>query len=222
MSTELAAVAQAILDGKWRHAAAARAACRDGSWAAFVARTAPPRPVLLGRFDHAACVERAVAMFSGPREVDFELLPIWVVDNEEEPSAEWVRAHATRVEGEPLARAEPGPLLEDAEPLLDVRVHGRARMWSVGNVAPSRSYAPGIELALRRGELCVVAGLVLDVVSVEATPHPPRARPTLVAPPFCVWVEPRVEGLSDEERREVLALSITVDEEGALIERPAG
>jgi hypothetical protein len=214
-------IAQAIVDGRWRHAAEARAACRDGTWAAFVASTAPERPVLVGRFDHGACVERAASMFSGAREVDFEIVPVWACGNDdEEPSGRWCRAHAIRACGEPLGLAEVGPIDRDADPQLDVRVRGRARAWDVGNVVRCGSYAPDIDLALRRGDFGVLAGRVLDVLGVTVEPGVALPPPTIVVPPFCAWVEPRVDGLAADVRRAIVALSITVDDEGRLIPRP--
>ena len=87
---------QAIVGGPWQHAARALAACREGSWPDFVAANAPPAPMLVGRFDHRACVRRAAETFSGPMDVVVELIPIWVAHNPDEaPVHEWPHAWST-------------------------------------------------------------------------------------------------------------------------------
>lgn len=44
-------------------------------------------------------------------------------------------------------------------------------------------------------------------------------RPILEIPPFCSWVEPRIEGIPERELAALRALSVTVDEAGDLVER---
>lgn len=60
------ATAQQILDGRWQHAAAARRACQEASWGAFVNAHAPARPMLAGRSDHRKCVAVAERSLAGP------------------------------------------------------------------------------------------------------------------------------------------------------------
>lgn len=140
MRSDLATIAQKILDGSWRHAQAARVACQERSWAAFVERVAEPRALLIGRFARAACVDLAASMFSGPLETTYEIVPVWASSAEEEPFAEWFLAHAVRVGDEPFGLAETSPIFQDAALSLSARVTGRLRQWRVGHVVPTSAY----------------------------------------------------------------------------------
>jgi hypothetical protein len=220
-SGDLRPIAQAIIDGPWQHKARALDACRRGTWAAFVAATAPPRPALLGRWSHGACVRHAATMFAGPRRVAIDLIPVWAGGGEDEvPSTDWHVAHARCIDGGALCICETGPVDRDADPCLDLRVSCQARRWEVGHVVQTRHYSPEIPLALRRGELGVMAGEILEVIELEARPGTPLPRPISEVPPFCSWYEPRVAGLPDSLVSAIRRLSITVDEEGGLVPRP--
>ena len=87
------AIVQRVLDGPWRHASAARQACRDGAWAAFVRGAAPARPTLFGRGDHARCIVLAESAPTGPILGSLELVPLWGCLTYETPADDWVAVH---------------------------------------------------------------------------------------------------------------------------------
>ncbi len=220
--TNTLATLQRLLDGPWRHAAASRAACRDNAWEAFQCEQMPTpgwhRPLL--RRSYEQCLERAVSLVSGPVDVVLDIIPIWVADTHEtEGSADdyWFRGHAVRVG--PFGKGESGPMLDDADPAVDVRYRCEAVQWTVGNIVHSRSYAPSIELELRHAVYGVLPGDVLELNAVETVNGDPLPRPTIGVPPFCSWVEPRVTGLARAVVDELRALSITTDDEGNLVDR---
>ena len=184
-------------------------------------RVALPRPMLIGRFDRAACVELATSMFSGPVGTAYEIVPVWASAAEEEPFGEWFLAHAVRVGDDPFGLAETSPVFQDAALPLSARVTGRLRRWSVGLVVATSAYAPSVELALRRGAFGVLASTVVEVLSAEAAPGDELLRPTMEVPPFCSWVRPRVGNLEDPVQRAIFALSLTVDDEGNIVDTPS-
>lgn len=98
---------QQILDGRWQHASAARQACRDKTWAAFVRETAPARPARLGRRDHARCLPLAASAPAGPFLASVELVPLWGCVTDEAPADEWVAVHGSRWERRTLDLQNP-------------------------------------------------------------------------------------------------------------------
>jgi hypothetical protein len=207
--------AQAILDGKWTHAAKARKACLAGAWSAFVEEVAPPSPVIVGRFDLSACRRLAADTFAGPREATVTLVPTWVGDNpDEDVAASWYVGHVMGVDDEPLRVVENGPRDSDAAPAVDRFIACKANVWRVAHVVLTRNYSPEIPLLLRRGDYGVIAAEVIEVVSAEVATGAALPRPNASIPPFCVWLEPRVDGLSPAMVQAIRDLSITVDEDG--------
>ena len=198
MAADPLATAQVIVDGPWRHAAAARTACRAGaaSWSAFVDTAAPPAPRLLGRVDFARCCRQAAAEFAGPHDRPVRLVPLWAGSAEEEPAADWFVAHAIQMDEGAFSVVESGPQYHDAATALPRMATCRARVWRVAHVVESRSYSPEIPLLARRGAYGVLASEVIELMSVEETEGEPLARPTAVVPAFGSWFEPRTGGLS--------------------------
>jgi hypothetical protein len=225
---DLLAIARRIVDGPYQHAAAAREACRSGRWAELAQRTAPERPGLFGgRGDWAACIELASRTFSGPKPVTVTIVPAWGCSTDEGASTEWVEIHAVVVDAREPYIAEAGPWYEPAEPQLRSVVVARANAFDVAWVVPTRSYAPSIELMLRRGKYGVLAARVIDLLDLTeggyregASPSDAVPRPTIEVPPFCQWTEPRAS-CSASLAAAIRKLSVTTDDEGKLVERPA-
>lgn len=229
-------VARRVLDGPFRHAAAAREACRRGSWAELAARAAPERPGLFGgRGDWTACVELASRTFAGPTPVRITIVPAWACSTDEGASTEWVEVHAVFVAPADVHTlvapyiAETGPWYDAADPRLDEIVVLRANAYDAAWVVRTASYAPSIELLLRRGKYGVLATRVLDVLDLAEGGYRDGAQvragetlpcPVIEVPPFCSWVEPRVGGCPASLAEAMRALSITTDDEGNLVERP--
>jgi hypothetical protein len=214
---ELVARAQVLVDGSWTRMEDARRACREQRWAALVRELAPRAPRLLGRWDHARCVEHAAAMCEGPDAVTIQIVPVWAGSNpDDEPSSEWYAAVALQVAEEPLTVVDGDG--EDLSPSVLHRVICRGRRWRVGLVIETKSYAPSVELALRAGAFGVVENDVYEVESAEEVSGGPVPRPTRTIPPFCSWFEPAVAGLPAELVRAIRGASITVDERGNVIE----
>lgn len=214
-------VVQAILDGRWQHAVAARTACQDGRWGAFVQEITPRPGILSGRREHRRCVERATALFSGPRDGQLEVVPVWIGNSEdEEATTEWYAAHATSLDGEPMGLLEAGPHYEDVTPHVTHHLHARVRWWEVGHVVLTRHYGPGIDLAIRGSTFGVLVGRIIEVLEVTPCDEPPAPRPAIRVPSWCSWIEPRVRDLDPALAAALRELSITTDDEGNLAPRP--
>ena len=211
---------QRIVDGKWRFAARAREACARGEWRAFVKEHAPPVPRLFGRREIEECRARAIEAFSGPRAVAVRLVPTWVADADEGESDQWFMGHALFQGDAAPGATEIGPRSEDVELRVDRAVVCEARAWRVAYVVESRSYAPDIAMLFRGERHSVLEGEVIEIASARAEDGAPVPRPRVVVPPFASWFEPRVDGLSEAEVAAIRAMSITVDEDGALVPRP--
>ena len=84
----------------------------------------------------------------------------------------------------------------------------------------TRGYSPEIALELRAGDFGVLKGEVVEVLEASAQPGDPLERPTLEVPPFASWYEPRVSGLPADVVQAIRRLSISTDEQGAVIPRP--
>ncbi|MBK9034919.1 MAG: hypothetical protein IPL61_27260 [Myxococcales bacterium] len=212
---------QAVFDGRSRHAAAARAACRAGTWPSFLAATAPARPGIFGpgRGEHARCLKLAAELFAGPQAAMFDVIPVWVCQAYEEPEDGWVRGHVARVDDEPWSLTGVGGLYhKDAPAVLDARTTGRGRSWNVGQVVETRAYAPDIPLALRGQRFGVIGGTIFEVEVIDAVRGVEVPAPTLEVPAYCTWVRARIEGLEAVDLRAIEALSITVDDDGDLID----
>jgi hypothetical protein len=216
---------QRLLDGPYRGIERNRAALQEGRWQSRLqARHQPPpwhRP--WARREHRRCFDVALEHTdSEPTEVVVDVIPLWWGDIEdgEGPDARWFIAHGIRADDGPLAPLELGPLHHDATLSVERRLWVRARRWNVGQVVKVRSYAPGIELLFRGETLGVLAGEILEVIGAEPKPGAPLPRPRIPVPSFCCWYEPRVDALDDEEVDVIRAMSITVDDEGNLIDRP--
>lgn len=213
------ATAQQILDGRWQHAAAARRACQEASWGAFVNAHAPARPMLAGRRDHRTCVAAAERSLAGPWSREVTLVPLWACSTEDATSNEWVAVHGAAHAGEALGVREVGPFIggEDASPRADAIWVCTARVWTAATVVESRSYAPDIELRLRLGRFGVLELDVVEVLAVERRASEARPRPTREVPMFASWFEPRVE-VPAALAAEIAALCFTaeaVDEDDA-------
>lgn len=217
----LADLVQSVVSWPWPDTPRALEACRARAWPAFVTDSAPLRPLLFGRLDHAACVRQASGMFDGPRDVLLELFPVWVGDTPDElPAAEWWAVHAMRVDAGPLYVVETAPHGEDAPHLLTQAVHCRGRAWRAGVVVHTARYAPDVPLALRRGAFGVLDVNIYEVLDAQEREGAPLPRPALVVPPFSRWLEPRVTGLPEKVHQQLHALDLTVGDDGSLVARP--
>lgn len=149
------------------------------------------------------------------------IVPVWIGDHEgEEPDPDvWYKGHAISVDNQPLTLLGFGPFFEDAKTILDTVVSSQARCWTVGNIIKSKDYSPEIELALREPPYGVVEGDIIEIEEVEVVnAGKPSPKPTLEVPPYCCWVKPRVDMLSPELVQQLRKCSITVDDEGQLVE----
>jgi hypothetical protein len=211
-------IAQKLLEGRWQHAPAALQACQRGEWASFVRAVAPPRPLLVGRIDHARCLKLAERSLKGPETVRLTLVPMWACSTAEEPSNQWVAVHGVVREGQRLFVREPGPFIsvDDASPSLVSLADCTVRRWTGSVVEHSYFYAPNLPRRQRMGAFCLVVldmDHVLDIAVRNTEPHP---RPTREVPMFASWFEPRVKVPSEIEAQ-IRALCITAgDESGAL------
>jgi hypothetical protein len=204
---------------------------RRAEWSALEARRWAarlddnhPTPSMLrpfARAEHRRCRELALEQTAAaPESITFELIPIWTGDNfdAEEPAPCWYVTHALRIDGELAGPLERSPVFDDAELVFDHRLSIRALRWRVGYVVKTRSYAPSMKLHHRGKHLGVIVGELLTVQTAARNEGQPCARPTRDVPPFCQWIEPRVDGLDDALVAELRSLSTTVDDEGNIIE----
>jgi hypothetical protein len=210
------ATCQRIIDGPFRHMPDARAACAAGTWAALTRRAAPERPSLFGgRGDWNACVELASSMCSAPTRTTVTVIPVWACAAYETPSDEWVEVHAIVIGSEAPFIAETGPHDQRAEPRISELATFDARVYEVGWVVPTRSYAPDIELALRRSAFGVIAGRVTVLDAIVASPYRDAASGGVIAAPatevseFASAYTVRVSGVPTELARAIEALSFT-------------
>jgi hypothetical protein len=214
VSNALSPRAQRILADGWKHAGAARDACRAGSWGDFLRE----RAGRLGwtAFEHKKCLELATSLYAGPHEQRTTLIPVWIGNNEgEEPDDTWFKGHVELVGDDPTPRhVGIGNPFEDAEPSVEEVVHCRSRAWTVGHVVSTRDYAEGIELAYRGKRHGVLQAEVVEVLEATAAPSTPLPRPTILVPPWCTWLEPRVAELEPELVDRIRGRSMTVDDEG--------
>ena len=197
MSPSLIATCQALVDGPWQHAVAARAACVAGTWEAFVVGSAPAAPLLVGRLDFAACLRLATGATEPPEEVDVELIPLWAGDNpDDDDAASWFVAHGMKLGAKPLHVVEAGPIGHDAARPLHALVSCRARVWSRTVVVDASSYSADVPLRLRRGGYGALEIQVMEILTArsvdggEALP-----RPTEIVPMFSRRYRPRVTGV---------------------------
>ena len=214
-----------LVCGPWKRRAEAIEICKSGDWSRFRSSVAEPGLLSMsGRSAYRSCRERATGIFSGPVEKQVELIPLWVggLHDVDEPVDAWFSVHGLKSAGDGLDIVELGDYVEDADPCINVRFRCQVREWVVGVVVESKSYSPEIELELRRGRYAVTSSTITELLSYSSV-DTDRAlpRPTQKAPPYANWFEPRVAGLSDELVGEIRALSITVDENGEVIDRPS-
>ena len=214
-----------LVCGRWKRRAEAIEICKSGEWSRF--RSSVTEPGLLsfaGKSAYRSCRDHATGIFSGPVEKQIEIIPLWVggLHDVEEPVDAWFSVHGLKSAGEALDIVELGDYFDDADPCVNVRFRCQVHEWVVGVLVESKSYSPEIELQLRRGRYAVTKATITELLSYGSVDSD-RAlpRPTQKAPPYASWFEPRVAGLSDELVEEIRALSITVDEEGELIDRPS-
>lgn len=207
------AIAQRILDRRWRHADAARTACREGSWATFVRSIMPPRPSFVGRLDHAKCLALAERSLEGPVTTRVSLVPLWACSTDDAPSDVWCAAHGIAAEGEALGVHEVGPFIdeEDVSPRADARWEITVRRWSASTVVTKRAFAPDIPMRLRAGDFAVYDIWVDEVVDVEVHASEALPRPTVEVPMFASWLAPRVT-VSPEVEARIRALCFTATE----------
>jgi hypothetical protein len=206
-----AAIAQQVLDGPWQYAAAARKACRDEAWPAFVREAAPARPVLFGRGDHARCIALAESAPTGPVMARLELVPLWGCVTDETPSSEWLAVHAVRWRGEAMVVQESTPFLEDASPRVDALWECEVRRWTAGVVVTSDAYGPSVPMRLRAGALAVLELQVVEVLSVAVHEAARVARPVAEVPLFSRRFLPRV-ALASELGQAIDALCFTASD----------
>jgi hypothetical protein len=207
------AIVQQILDGPWQHASAARQACRDQTWAAFVQKTAPARPALFGRRDHARCVALAASAPTSPVMASMELVPLWGCVTYESPADEWVAVHGVRWEGRTLDLQEASPFFEHASPRADVLCECKVQRRKAGVVVTSDSYASNIPMRLKAGAFAVLELDISEVLSVAGRDSAPVARPLLEVPIFSRRFLPRV-AVTAELERAIDALGYTASLEG--------
>ena len=207
------AIVQQVLDGPWQHASAARKACRDGAWPAFVREAAPARPTLFGRGDHARCIALAESAPMGPIVGSLELVPLWGCLTYETPADDWVAVHGVmrRNEGT-LDVQENSPFFEDASPRVDALCECEIRRWNAGVVVESDRYASNIPMRLRAGAFAVLELNIDDVVSVAVRASAPVARPVLEVPAFSRRFLPRVV-VAPELERAIQAICFTASDE---------
>lgn len=208
-------IAQRILQGKWRHASAALAACQRDAWASFAREVAPPRPLLVGRHDHGRCLALAERSLTGPVPRKLTLVPLWACSTEEEVSAEWVAVHGIAEPGEPLQVQETGPFiaLGDASPCADAVWECTVRRWTAATVVESRSYSPEIPMKLRAGAFALCEVQLDEVVAVDAHASAALPRPTREVPIFASWFAPRVT-VSPELESQIRALCFAAEDAG--------
>ena len=106
----------------------------------------------------------------------------------------------------------------DLSRTLSQRLSCRARRCRGGLVTASKYFAPDVPLELRAGDFAVVEQVFYELESAEEISGDPVARPTRDIPAFCTWFEPAVSGLPADLARAVRRASITVDDEGRMIE----
>jgi len=218
---------QRLLDG----GAATVSEARRADWAALEAdRWAErldekhPVPSLLNPFarsEHSRCRELALEQTSSaPEPIEIDLIPNWTGDNfdAEEPAPCWYLTHALRIDGQVVGPWEISPVFDDADLVFDHRLRIRALRWRVGRIVETRSYAPGVGLHYRGKRLGVLEGELYAVQSATREEGRPLVRPTRDVPPFCQWIEPRVDGLDEALTSGLRSLSTTVDDEGNIIE----
>jgi hypothetical protein len=173
--------------------------------------------MLWGRIDHGRCVALAERAPEGPAQTEVTIVPLWACSTEDDESNEWVAVHGVLENGRPIAVQEPGPHIAtgDATPRADALLVCTVRRWIAATVVHSRSYAPGVPLALRAGEYGVLTLTLDEVLSVIERPSPAIERPTRQLPMFASWFEPRVQ-VSPELHEQIRALCFTArDEESA-------
>jgi hypothetical protein len=206
-------VAQQILNGPWRHASAALQACRRSEWASFTREAAPPKPLIVGRFDHGRCLALAERSLTGPTTARLVLVPLWACSTEDDVSTEWVAVHGIAGDGN-LYVQETGPFIaiEDASPRADALWECSVRCWTAATVVDSHSYAPSVPMRLRAGSFAVLEMRILEVMSVEVQDAPSLPRPVREVPMFASWFEPRVS-VSPELERQIRELCFTASAE---------
>jgi len=210
-------IAQHILDGKWKHARAARHACQRGAWTELAREVAPRRPLFVGRLDHGRCLALAERSLTGPETTRLTLVPLWACSTEDAVSTEWVAVHGVAENSSaPLCVRETGPFIgvDDASPRADALWECTVRRWTAATVVESRSYAPSITLPLRAGAFGVLELQVDEVLSVDVRESEPVARPTREVPMFASWFEPRVRVAAELEAR-IRAMCFTASGEDA-------
>ena len=109
-------------------------------------------------------------------------------------------------------------MVHDAVLAFEPRLSIRGLRGQVGYIVKARSYAPSMELNHRGKHLGVLQGQLLTVQSAARVVGQPLPRPTRDVPPFCQWIEPRVDGLEDALVAALRSMSTTVDDEGNIIE----
>jgi hypothetical protein len=208
-------IAQQVFNGPWVHSAAALEACRRGQWANFARKAAPRRPLLLGRFGYARCIEVAAGSLKGPLTTEVTLLPLWACQSHETPSTKWVVVHGAVWNGQPLEVIESGPFLDDVPLRVDALWKCSVRQWTAASVVKSERYGDSVALVVRLGAFAVLETRLVEVVSVDVHEAETLPRPQREVPIFAYWFEPRVR-VSPELESQIRALSHTApgDREG--------
>jgi hypothetical protein len=206
--------AQTLLQGPWKHAKAARDACRAGNWQDFAISIAPPRPFLCGRADYRRCLALATTAARGPELRTLTIVPLWACGTGEEPASEWIAIHGISQAGEKLYPQESGPFIgvADAEPRVDALWVCTVRRWRAAVVAHSWAYSPEIPLLLRAGKYAAIEVAIDEVVAVDEQICARRERPNREVPAFASWFEQRVE-VGESLAMEIEALNFTASDE---------
>ncbi len=190
-------------------------ACQRAAWAEFAREIAPRRPLLLGHFDYARCLDLAKRSLKGPLTTIVPLVPIWVCRTEDAVSTEWVAVHGAAWADRPLELQERAPFLHDAWPRADALWSCHVRRWTAATVVKRDEYGSSIPLKHRAGAFGVLELQIVEVLSVDVRETEPLPRPTREVPIFAWWYEPRTR-VSPELERQIRALSFAApgDREG--------
>lgn len=194
---------QKLIDGAWKFASAARAACvSKEAWRSFQHVQQPPPTWALpwDRFAYGRCADYAVSLLGEPQEESLELIPVWFGDNRcETPAMRWFKGHVVLNRQGDVSLLESGDGDGEAQPAVDQIMTVLLRTTSAANVVQTRYYAPSVLMEMRfwrYGVLRIHPKTVLAVLRVASSASLPY--PSGVIPPFSSLVEPRVDGLSRE------------------------
>jgi hypothetical protein len=157
---------QAIIDGDWRFAAAAREACKNNTWREFQLLQ-QPKPFVFNVFalvSYNRCLSKCIELFNAPTIQEMMLIPVWMGNNlDDDPIRHWEKAYVMKIGDQPLSIIENSSITKYSKVLFDLIITLKVRVWDVGILIKSSAYSSSVPLVIRGIPYGVLDNRVIEV-----------------------------------------------------------